>query len=302
MEYKKEHIEQEIWFSAINKNQLAKYDKKAAYEVFKKRVEKEKKIGNRTNIGFRSWSMQIASVVLLLLTVSYFSYRGGLNTIKSQMGNMVVEAPQGSRSEVVLPDGSRVCLNAGSRMTYSKEFGYSSRTIELDGEGYFEVTRNERLAFNVKTNALSVKVLGTKFDVRDYSSDNDATVLLAEGSVALNIPNQAQSKQIVLTPGQSAVYQKESNSLKVMNADVDNGLEWTKGNLIFSGESLDRIVKDLQRNYNVKITVRDTTLYSLHFYGDFVRQEQSLKEVMEALAATGRMKYCVNEHHVIIYK
>ena len=301
MKYDKEHIEQEIWFSAIDKEQLSKYNKEAAYAAFRKRIANENNLKKKPSIRLWNWGMKIASVVLLLI-VSYVSYRSGQDEVKSQFADIVVEAPRGARSEVILPDGTRVCLNAGSRMVYSQGFGYMDRLVKLDGEGYFEVVRNEQLSFQVKTNVLCVNVLGTKFDVRDYSTDDKATVLLTEGSVALQFPEQAECSKITLAPGQSVVYQKDSGIVSVENDDVYNGIEWTKGNLIFNGEPFDRIIEDLQRNYNVDIEVNDTNLYRLRFHGNFVRQEQSLKEVLDVLSATGRMHYTPKGNHVIIYK
>lgn len=97
-----------------------------------------------------------------------------------------MEAPLGSRTKLTLPDGTLVWLNAGSRITYSQGFGVGNRKIELIGEGYFEVKRNEEVPFLVKTNSLLVKVLGTKFNFRDYPDDAEAIVSLSEGKVALN--------------------------------------------------------------------------------------------------------------------
>ena len=127
-----------------------------------------------------------AAIIAVILAVGCFSYwQGGVN-VKDTFADISVEAPLGSRTKLYLPDGTLVWLNAGSRMTYSQGFGVDNRMIELEGEGYFEVRRNEKLPFFVKTKDLQLQVLGTKFNFRDYPEDHEVVVSLLEGKVELN--------------------------------------------------------------------------------------------------------------------
>lgn len=178
---------QEIWFSAISVKEDVKYDKSKAFEQFKNRIANQRLNDKRERENFclsKFW--RYAAVIVILFSVSYFSYwRGGIS-IKEEFSDIIVEAPLGSRTKLTLPDGTLVWLNAGSRITYSQGFGVGNRKIELIGEGYFEVKRNEEVPFLVKTNSLLVKVLGTKFNFRDYPDDAEAVVSLSEGKVSLN--------------------------------------------------------------------------------------------------------------------
>jgi ferric-dicitrate binding protein FerR (iron transport regulator) len=212
-----------------------------------------------------------------------------------------VEAPQGSRTQMTLPDGTKVWLNAGSKISYTQGFSLVNRLVMLVGEGYFEVAHNEQLPFRVSSKNLQVSVLGTKFNFRDYPADAEAAVSLAEGKVALDDLVHLGKETIYLKPNQRAVMNKQSGEISVEDYAVSNTIQWTNGNLIFDGEPLKDIIKDLERSYNVKITIADKKLLTVRFYGDFVRQEQSLNEVLDALSATGKIHYKSEGKNITLY-
>ena len=136
----KDYNEKEIWFSSVSKESLAKYDKDAAYAAFKKRVA-EAGAQPKAKTFRLGWIKYAAAVLLMVVTVGYLSYKGGQNEILSSFGDIVIATPQGSRTQLSLPDGSKVWLNAGSSISYSQGFGYIDRLVNLVGEGYFEVIR-----------------------------------------------------------------------------------------------------------------------------------------------------------------
>lgn len=293
------HIEEEIWFSSVSEEELSKYDKDAAFAAFQNRVaevESQPRAVTR-RLGWLKYAAAVAAVV----AVGFFSYRGGQSQLETAMGDIVVEAPQGSRTQMTLPDGTKVWLNAGSKISYSQSFGLVNRLVLLAGEGYFEVAHNEELSFSVESENVRVKVLGTKFNFRDYPSDAEATVSLAEGSVAMNSQQHPADEQL-LKPGQRATVDKQTGKIRVEEYEVANATQWTSGKLIFDGEPLQEIVKTLERSYNVKITIADNRLLTLRFYGDFLRQKQTLSEVLDALAATGKIKYNIKGKDVTLYQ
>lgn len=291
----KGHIEDEIWFSAVSEEELAKYDKEAAYAAFQKRVKAQPKSAMR----IPAW-MRYAAVVTLLVSVGYFSFKGGQSDVESAFGDIVIEAPQGSRTQMMLPDGTKVWLNAGSRMSYSQGFGYAVRIVRLVGEGYFEVVHNEQLPFSVESDDVRVKVLGTKFNFRDYPTDAEATVALTEGSVAMNSVKYPAEDRL-LKPGQRAMVDKRTGQIHVEGYETSKATQWTNGRLTFDGEPLQEIVRTLERSYNVEIAIADNSLLPLRFYGDFLRQEQTLSEVLDALAATGKIRYEQKGKNVKLY-
>ena len=289
--------ENEIWFSAADAGTLSRFDKDAAYAAFRKRISGQES----RRIRRRTWIAGVSAATVLLALVSLLSFRSGRASIQDRMADIVISVPLGARTSTQLPDGTVVWLNAGSRLSYSQNFGIDERLIELVGEGYFEVARNERLPFSVTTDHLQVRVLGTKFNLRDYPEDADATVSLAEGSVALLV-RTAPEEEFRLRPDQRASLDKQTGRLSVENAEAATATQWTDGRLVYDGESLETIVRDLERNYSITITVSDDSLLKLHFYGAFLRQEQSLTEILDALTATSRLAYRQEGRHITLYK
>lgn len=288
---------EELWFSSVSEEELAKYDKEAAFAAFQKRV---KEAGSQPKAKHRLGWLKYAAAVAAIVSVGYFSFRGGQTNVESSFGDIVITTPQGSRTQLALPDGSKVWLNAGSAISYSQGFGHTTRLIRLIGEGYFEVAHDERLSFSVESDNMRVKVLGTKFNFRDYPTDAEATVSLAEGSVAMN-SQKLPADDRLLKPGQMATVDKRTGLIHVENYEVANATQWTNGKLIFDGQPLPEIVKTLERSYNVKITIQDKNLLVLRFYGDFLRQEQTLSEVLDALARTGKIRYEQKGKNVTLY-
>ena len=143
--------QREVWFSAVSREAALKYNKDKAFHTFKNRIESQKEVGRTSRRGFRLSALwRYAAIVTVILAVGCFSYWQGGVDVKDTFADISVEAPLGSRTKLYLPDGTLVWLNAGSRMTYSQGFGVDNRMIELEGEGYFEVRRNEKLPFFVK--------------------------------------------------------------------------------------------------------------------------------------------------------
>ena len=297
MSDKTHYPENEIWFSAVDAETLARFDKDAAFAAFRSRVSAQES----RRVRRRTWIAGASAAAVLLVLVSLFSFHRGQASIQDRMADIVITVPLGARTSTQLPDGTVVCLNAGSKLSYSQDFGIRDRLINMVGEGYFEVARNEQLPFSVCSDHLQVRVLGTRFNLRDYPEDADATVSLAEGSVALHTL-AAPEEEIRLRPDQRASLDKGSGRLTVENYDSATSIQWTDGRLVYDGESLGTIIRDLERNYSITIEVSDESLLGLHFYGAFLRQEQSLTEILDALTATSRLSYRIEGKHITLYK
>jgi ferric-dicitrate binding protein FerR (iron transport regulator) len=286
----------EIWFSSISASDTKRFNKAKAYKHFLACTGKsEKKKNFLLGRPFR----YAAAVAVLLIIVSYASYQMGGEVIKNQFSEVVIEAPLGSRSKTFLPDGTLVWLNAGSKITYSQGFGVNERKIQLSGEGYFEVTKNEKLPFNVQTKELGVNVLGTKFNFRNYEEDEEATVSLLEGKVsATNLIKE--NKTVQLAPDQIIFLNKKNGNMRITTVLAQNTAEWTKGYLFFDEELLPDIVKELERSYGVTIHITDPSLNAYRFYGSFVRREQTIEEVLELLASTHKLIYDKHGNEIVL--
>ena len=293
--------QREIWFSAVSREAASVYDKDKAFENFRNRVESQKEIQSTSRRGFSLSALwRYAAVVAIIIAVGCISYWQGEGNVKDTFAAISVEAPLGSKTKLYLPDGTLVWLNAGSRMTYSQGFGVDNRKVELEGEGYFEVKRNEKIPFFVKTKDLQLQVLGTKFNFRDYPEDHEVVVSLLEGKVGLNNLLR-EEKEAVLSPDERAVLNKANGLLTVESVTASNASQWTDGYLFFDEELLPDIAKELERSYNVKIHIANDSLKTFRFYGNFVRREQNIQEVLEALASTEKMQYKIEERNITIY-
>ena len=293
--------QREIWFSAVSREAASVYDKDKAFENFRNRVESQKEIQSTSRRGFSLSALwRYAAVVAIIIAVGCISYWQGEGNVKDTFADISVEAPLGSKTKLYLPDGTLVWLNAGSRMTYSQGFGVENRKVELEGEGYFEVKRNEKIPFFVKTKDLQLQVLGTKFNFRDYPEDHEVVVSLLEGKVGLNNLLR-EEKEAVLSPDERAVLNKANGLLTVESVTASNASQWTDGYLFFDEELLPDIAKELERSYNVKIHIANDSLKTFRFYGNFVRREQNIQEVLEALASTEKMQYKIEERNITIY-
>ena len=144
------------------------------------------------------------------------------------------------------------------------------RHLRLNGEAYFEVRKNEKLPFDVMTKELNVKVLGTKFNFRNYDEDEEVTVNLLEGKV-------------------------------ISRAEVKNAKEWTNDGLFFDEMPLSDIVKELNRSYNVKIHIADEQLTHNRFYALFNRKEQTIYNVLDIITATNQVRYKVEGDSILLY-
>ena len=293
--------QREIWFSAVSREAASVYDKDKAFENFRNRVESQKEIQSTSRRGFSLSALwRYAAVVAIIIAVGCISYWQGEVNVKDTFADISVEAPLGSKTKLYLPDGTLVWLNAGSRMTYSQGFGVDNRKVELEGEGYFEVKRNEKIPFFVKTKDLQLQVLGTKFNFRDYPEDHEVVVSLLEGKVGVNHLLR-EEKEAVLSPDERAVLNKANGLLTVESVTASNASQWTDGYLFFDEELLPDIAKELERSYNVKIHIANDSLKTFRFYGNFVRREQNIQEVLEALASTEKMQYKIEERNITIY-
>lgn len=293
--------QREIWFSAVSREAASVYDKDKAFENFRNRVESQKEIQSTSRRGFSLSALwRYAAVVAIIIAVGCISYWQEEVNVKDTFADISVEAPLGSKTKLYLPDGTLVWLNAGSRMTYSQGFGVDNRKVELEGEGYFEVKRNEKIPFFVKTKDLQLQVLGTKFNFRDYPEDHEVVVSLLEGKVGLNNLLR-EEKEAVLSPDERAVLNKANGLLTVESVTASNASQWTDGYLFFDEELLPDIAKELERSYNVKIHIANDSLKTFRFYGNFVRREQNIQEVLEALASTEKMQYKIEERNITIY-
>lgn len=287
--------ENELWFSSIAADESHSFDADRAFDKFRQRTLMKRSSHFRLSaIWYR------VAVVALVLAACGISYWQGGSRIQNKFTDIVVEAPLGSKSKLLLPDGSLVWLNAGSRITYSQGFGVNDRHLHLNGEAYFEVTKNESLPFDVQTRELGVMVLGTKFNFRNYEDDEEVTVNLLEGKVRLanNLKKQDVS---YLSPSEKVTLNKRTGKMTIARAKSASAKEWTNNGLFFDEMPLVDIVKELNRSYNVKIRIVDDQLSHCRFYASFDRRKQDIQDVLDILTATNLLRYKMEGDSILLY-
>lgn len=194
--------------------------------------------------------------------------------------------PYGKKSELLLADGTKVWLNAGSRLAFPSKFTKNKREVFLEGEACFKVAENRDQPFVVKAGKLDIKVLGTHFNVSAYPTDNTIETVLLEGSVAVEKPKTfgLGKDEIILAPNQKASFKKEQNNFSVTDeTDADIYIAWTYGWLKYNRESLISVMRKVERYYNVEIHLPDNYPQDDKITGKLDLKE-SLKDAMETLA------------------
>lgn len=288
--------DEELWVSSAVADDTQQYDVDQAFERFRKRTGLDQS-GRQSYKWYRTWSVAAVAIVLLgLITVT--AYWQGSRQIQSNFSDIVVEAPLGSKTKLTLPDGSTVWLNVGSKMVYSQGFGVSDRRLAFQGEGYFEVEKNDEMPFLVQTHDVNVTVVGTKFNFRNYPEDEEAVVELLEGKVALE--NQLKEESVrYLSPNEKMVLHKATGEMDITSAKVKEATLWTENILLFDEDLLPDIVRKLERSYHVRIEIENEDLKQARFYGQFNQLEQNIYEVLDMLVETGRLEY--QEKDKVIY-
>ncbi len=221
------------------------------------------------------WLRRAAAVAALLCIVA-----GGVATWRT-VGGGVITAPQGKNVATRLPDGTRLTLSAGSRVTWSASFGKTARDVTLDGEGFFDVVHDETRPFRVHSRDAVAQDVGTRFVVRAWPEMQGVEVAVEEGLVELaDSLQQRRAEATLLRPGQRGVLQ---HGAVVVTTDAEATLAWTRGALIFADRPLSEVLPALSRRFDVSVTA-DPMLTSRRFTARF--PNPTLEQVLDAIAVT----------------
>ena len=284
-------------------------------------VSKSRMLSNFTKIAVAASIAILAGTTLFLSILRY----GDLQ-VQGRLHHISV--PLGSRSNIVLPDGTSVWLNSGSELSYSSDFGSRERAVSLTGEAYFDVVRDNKSPFLVHAGELRIKVLGTRFNVKSYPEEKIIETTLVRGMVEINPLNiSSEVKPIVLKPNQKLTYARAEGSMSVAaipeekkeavvvpeitvpkpgtfkvttNVNPDVSTSWKDGKLIFEGEYLASLAPKLERFYNVKIAFQDESLKNYKYTGTL--QEVTIEEVLRAIERTSSIRFEIDKNQVILKK
>lgn len=208
---------------------------------------------------------------------------------KEQNENLMITVPLGQIFHFALADGTKVWLNAKSKLHFPSRFDSSDdRMVELEGEGYFEVTKDKR-SFKVQSNDHIVKVLGTHFNVKAYPDETNWTTTLLEGKV--EIRNGKETR--ILNPGLQAIGSKNSEIIQVKKADLGTVLSWRSGSYDFQDASIQEVMKVLARWYPIEVQY-ENNLSGIQFGGK-LSNSKTLEELLYMLESTGDVRFKIQE-------
>ena len=224
------------------------------------------------------------------LSYSLPANRGG----KREVLYNTLRTPRGGQYQLVLPDGSKVWLNAASSITYPTAFPGKERKITIDGEAYFEVVHNKAKPFKVQANGTEVEVLGTHFNVHAYSDEPAEKITLVEGKVKVSNKESA-----ILKPGEQAQVRSNSPIQVVNDVDMEEVLAWKNGLFRFNNADIESIMKQVERWYDVTVEYEGAKPEG-HFKGKIPRNVMA-SEMLKIIEASG-VHFRIENKKVIIMK
>ena len=302
-----------------------------AYGRFIKHIERIEthRAGERTSrVYYIRKSLRIyAAAILLAIMLGFGSYfiLERLNT-SSDDSYCEITVPYGGKSSIVLPDGSKVWLNAGSNLKYKRDFDVKSREVKIEGEAFFDVQKM-RHPFVVHTSHFDIRVLGTTFNVKSYPDDDNIETTLIEGNI--RIESNELAKPLNLKPRQKMTYYKGTEQVKTSSLSLEKPDEeaseisqpidktikkseiaiekianpeeytgWKDGQLIINNEPLGELVKKLERKYDIVFRFESEDLRYYTYSGTI--RDFPLEQVLKALELTSPIKYVINEKNVTL--
>ena len=274
-------------------NDAAGIDVERSLRQFKRRMH----AGRRISLRRSAVRIAAAAVVAAVLLA------GGLTTVllsKRLAQPVTVVTQLGERSQVVLPDGTKVWLNSSSSVEYVAPFFSRQRRVKMEGEAYFEVEHDRRAPFVVSTNGLDIEVLGTRFNIRIDDNEHRVTTVLLEGAVKAYASGREQAS-VRLHPAQQLVFDTRTHAMRLTDCpSAERSINWIDGRFCFEHDTFGEIVAELKRYYNVDIRFMDNRLRDMRFSGNF-RVEDGIYHIMSVLQLTYKFNYRIAGNDIELY-
>lgn len=270
--------------------------------------------------------LKIASVVLLFVTIGVtFAWRVSTKKLDSVIHKEIsheIIVPKGGRTLVILPDSTTVMLNACSMLRYNGDYGFNSRNIILEGEGYFTVNKNPDMPFIIEALGLKIKALGTIFNVKAYPDESSITTTLVEGVVKI----ESKGVNITMKPSQNITFNRNAHNDYVVSdetegktseaennkiakgdtplIDIKSGVNtqnytaWKDNRLILNSEKLEVLSVLLERKFDVSVNIKSEELKNYRFSGTFY--QETLEQILGVINLTAPIKYQIKDGIVTI--
>lgn len=238
---------------------------------------------------------KVAAILLIPLMATVFALL--IRPEKPIVQYCTIEARKGQKSNIVLPDGSKVQLNSESKLTYATDFNKKDRQLKLIGEAYFEVAKNKECPFIVKAGNLSVRALGTAFNVRAYQGEQFASATLTEGRVRVSSP----TRSIDMSPNEQVDLNTSSQELNITKLDnARKSIGWLNNQLHFNNCTFTEIAASLSRIYNIEIYFSSESIKKQRFSGTI--NNSSIESVFRILSLSAPIRYELKNGKMELYE
>lgn len=225
------------------------------------------------------------------------SYKVNGVGVKAETDYHTIETPNGGQYQVLLADGTKIWLNAGSSIKFPSTFAaLGARKVFLTGEAYFEVAKDKTHPFLVSSKGQEIEVLGTHFNVSAYGNESTVKTTLLEGSVKVSAAHE-QLTSVVLKPNQQAVLQ--GNHIDVKETDAEDAVGWKNGDFVFRNEPLENIMLKVARWYDIEVVYQDKQVAKEPF-GGVIPKFSNISEVLKALELTGDVHFKIQDRKILV--
>ncbi|MGV3557059.1 FecR family protein [Larkinella arboricola] len=206
-------------------------------------------------------------------------------------------APRGIRRSVQLSDGSLVKLNSDTKMSFPQTFNGSKRTVALKGEAFFNVERDESKPFIISLEGVTIKVLGTSFNVKNYTDEQEVEVTVRSGRVSVSLESDS-SASIILEKDQKLTFNKNTDTFHITGVNAEQESSWINGSLQFNKTPLRNVEHTLEKWYNVDIIIQDESLYKASLTGSHLNE--SLVSMLESVTYAIGAQYKIQGRTIVI--
>jgi len=279
-------------------------------------------------IGVRKFLYYAAAIsgISLLGWLAYHAFQPVRALENKSIKASEVIAKPGARTKLVLPDGTQVWLNSGSKLNYQNDFNAAFREVELEGEAFFDVTKDAKHPFIVHASSINIKVVGTAFAVKSYPQDETVEATLLRGVIEVSRKDNPNAPKVILKPNEKLIFNKQLETVtQHTSADIlkmdqhsivhdisvtavsknipdSNKVEtsWVYNRLVFNGDSFQELAEKMERWYNVKIIIKNENLLRYRFSGAFA--SETVREALNALQLTRKFSYQINDNEIEIFK
>lgn len=287
------------WVEANDENREAFLKERMLYDIslFSSKEDAKQKKTIQFTPMFR-WTARIAAAVIIGVC-GYFMTTDYIYNKDAQLQTVTV--PAGQRAQITLADGTRVWLNSKSTLTYAANFGRKERNVKLDGEAYFEVTKNKSIPFYVNTEMHNVRVVGTCFNVCAYNDSKEFETTLVEGIVDIYTPH---NDKVVTRLQKEEFFANYDGRLKKTILPSYEYLRWKEGLYCFDDVPFAGIIDKLEKYYNVKITVTSPKLLNHEGLTGKFREQDGVEHILRTISRDHPFKFSINEEKdsIVIYE